>query len=455
MAITFLRPLFLLLLPAIALLWFLPRQVRDRAQRVIRAGVFLALVLALAQPAFLTPDRTTYRVFVADYSASVSPVQRQQQRNAITRMREEAGRGTVTSLVVIGGSDWRAGTDAIDQSGFAAATEVSDALSSSPLGAALAAAARRIPEGAQGVIELFTDGLATDRRWAPDVQRLIERGIVVNAHDLGFDERDVYPAGMTVDKLVRVGQTAHVAVQVAGTAKGIRVRLVGGSGAEIAVSGPVDSDERAIVPLTFEPKAPGFLNVRAEVVAAPGTDAHPQNNSIAKTIAVQDALSVLYLGDRMRAGSARVSDLLGRGFDVTDASSRNLGAGIDLDSYDLVFLDDRPASKVPDAFQRGLADAVSGAGLGLVFTGGRAAFGTGGYDATPVAEITPVEFVQRTEKRDPSTALAIIIDTSGSMTGTRIELAKQVARLAVRRGCGGVFGDRFSRRGRSGGELLL
>jgi Mg-chelatase subunit ChlD len=88
---------------------------------------------------------------------------------------------------------------------------------------------------------------------------------------------------------------------------------------------------------------------------------------------------------------------------------------------------------VPEAFQQHLADAVTHQGLGLVFSGGKSAFGTGGYDTTPVAKIVPVEFVQRTEKRDPSTALAIIIDTSGSMTGSRIELAKQVARLAVRR----------------------
>ena len=66
----------------------------------------------------------------------------------------------------------------------------------------------------------------------------------------------------------------------------------------------------------------------------------------------------------------------------------------------------------------------------LVFSGGKAAFGTGGYDRSTVAELAPVEFIQRTEKRDPSTALAVIIDTSGSMSGTRIELAKQAV------GCG-------------------
>ena len=72
-------------------------------------------------------------------------------------------------------------------------------------------------------------------------------------------------------------------------------------------------------------------------------------------------------------------------------------------------------------------------GLGLLVAGGRAAFGPGGYQNSILAEILPVEFSQAEEKRDPVIALVVIIDTSGSMTGTRVQLAKEVARLAIRR----------------------
>ena len=44
-----------------------------------------------------------------------------------------------------------------------------------------------------------------------------------------------------------------------------------------------------------------------------------------------------------------------------------------------------------------------------------------------------MEFVQKEEKRDPSTTLVVIIDTSGSMGGNRVQLAKEVARLSIRR----------------------
>ena len=45
----------------------------------------------------------------------------------------------------------------------------------------------------------------------------------------------------------------------------------------------------------------------------------------------------------------------------------------------------------------------------------------------------PVRMPQQMDNQDPSTTLVLIIDTSGSMTGTRIALAKEVARLRLRR----------------------
>jgi len=433
MAVTFLRPLFLLLTPAIAAVWWLPVRARDRVHAALRSSLLAMLILALAQPALLTSDRRTYSVFVVDDSASVSPAQRERAAARLADLRDAARDRAVTSLVVVGDPAERAGAAATDPSRFGAAIDIVDPNSPSSIGAALAAAARQIPDGAHGVIHLFSDGLSTDRRWATEVQQFIERGIVANTYDLATDPRDVYPAALRAGDLLRVGQTARVEVDVVGAATGLRVRLVGPGGEEMASSAPLDSRGRVTVPLTFEPRAPGFLTVTAQVIVPAGGDADPGDNELSRPLAIQDPLRLLYLGDRERGGAGRIAGLLGRGFDVTDASGQDPSAGTDLQPYDLVLLDDRPASRVPAAFQDRLADAVSHQGLGLLFSGGKSAFGTGGYDGTPVSTIVPVDFVQRTEKRDPSTALAIIIDTSGSMTGTRIELAKQVARLAVRR----------------------
>ena len=430
MTLSLLRPLFLILVPAIALLWFLPRRSADTVQRLLRAFVFLALVLALARPVWLTADAGTYHVFVVDQSASVSADQLTREHAAVARVRATTGARLHNALVLVNDP---AGSSTLDRSDFRTVIAVTDPRSASPLGAALAEAGRQVPEGARGVIHLFTDGLSTDRRWAPDIELIINRGLVVDAFDLGYNEHDVHPSSVAARDLLRVGQTARVDVEVTGIAKGLRVRLLGSSGEELAASAPINSDGHAMVPLTFEPREPGFLRVTAQVVPPAGSDADPRNNELTRMFAVQDPLRLLYLGERVQGAAPRVRSLLGRGFDVHDGSGQSLSRNMDLSGYDLVMLDDRPASLVPEEFQDHLADTVAHRGMGLVFSGGRSAFGTGGYDGTPVATMAPVEFIQRTEKRDPSAALAIIIDTSGSMIGTRIELAKQVARLAVRR----------------------
>ena len=247
MTISLLAPIFLLLLPAIALLWFRPRRPHDRVQAIIRTLVFAALVLALARPVWLSPDRDTYHVFVVDRSASVSPARQAKQRDAVAQVRDRAG--ARASLVVIG-EPATSGAAPIDTNRFDSVVQVSDARSTSPLGLALADAARLVPEGAQGVVHLFTDGMATDRRWAPDVQQIISRGITVDAYDMGYNENDVHPAGMTPKGLLRVGQTARIDVEVAGIARGMRVRLLGANGEELSISAPIDSDGQTTVPMT-------------------------------------------------------------------------------------------------------------------------------------------------------------------------------------------------------------
>src|SRR5262245_37546437 len=144
MTISLLSPLFLLLLPAIALLWFRPRRPSDRVQAIVRTAVFAALILALARPVWLSADNETYHVFVLDRSASVSAPRQIKQRDAVALIRDRVG--PRASLVVIGEPVDR-GAAAIDTSRYDSVVQVSDARSTSPLGLALADAARLVPEG--------------------------------------------------------------------------------------------------------------------------------------------------------------------------------------------------------------------------------------------------------------------------------------------------------------------
>jgi uncharacterized membrane protein len=254
---------------------------------------------------------------------------------------------------------------------------------------------------------------------------LIHRGIPVDAVAVDRVITGAYVTGIRSRSELRVGQTASIEVTVAAGGMSGRVELKVGDRV-VAESGPMTIADEASVWLEFEPGEAGFIDLTAVFSG----DAGFVGTDLTRTFAVQRPLSVVYLGGRLGGSESSLSDLLGSGFEVvpTDGSDTSV-----LDGADLVVIDDRKSSDVPLRFQEALTAAVIQRGLGLVVAGGRAAFGPGGYHDTPIEKILPVEFIQKEEKKDPSTALAVIIDTSGSMGGNRIRLAKEVARLAIRR----------------------
>jgi Ca-activated chloride channel homolog len=429
-AVSLLRPellWFLLIVPAL-FVW--PRtSVADKWHAAIRAVVVGMVVLAMALPVRLTADTTAHHVFVLDLSDSAADGAREVAKSALRTALAELDPEAHAYLVGLGRDlPWHARLLSVD----------SLAPNRSDLGAALLVAATRIPEGSSGAVTLLSDGLATNRNWSRATQTLTERGIPLHTIALDRPPTDVRPVSLTADGTLRVGQTARLFVDIAsGGAErkaDIEVTIEGPDG-PVARSRELRLAGRQRVVLEFEPKRAGFVNYRASVRVVRGTDTRPANNSIENLFAVQDPVRVLYLGGRVSQSDARLAELVGPGFqlDTTAGDGRNGLDAYDLDQIDIVVLDDRKAADVPREFQRRLVTAVTDAGLGLCMTGGGASFGPGGYHKTPIESVLPVELVQKEEKKDPSTALAIIIDTSGSMGGNRIILAKEVTRLALRR----------------------
>jgi len=243
---------------------------------------------------------------------------------------------------------------------------------------------------------------------------------------------------------LRVGTRALVDVRVTDAPASFDLFLVAwpGTPAETELAalrfepGPEDVGGTIAARLEFEPTAEmeGFLPVETRLAPATGL---PQNDGLKATLTVQGPRRILYLGSRVEGGAEELGDLVGAGFELTTGRPADLvdpaAAARTLAGFDAVVVDDLPAAEWPTAAAENIADAVRQDGLGLFASGGMGAFGPGGWHDTPVEDLLPVELVQKEEKRDPSTTLVIIIDTSGSMGGSRVQLAKEVARLAIRR----------------------
>ncbi|MBA3547287.1 MAG: VWA domain-containing protein, partial [Nannocystis sp.] len=96
--------------------------------------------------------------------------------------------------------------------------------------------------------------------------------------------------------------------------------------------------------------------------------------------------------------------------------------------YDLVVISDLPARRVGGGLQQAISKYVNDGG-GFIMVGGERAFGVGGWGGTTIEELLPVRFEGERQREQPTLALMLVIDKSGSMSSEdRLDLVKEAAR---------------------------
>lgn len=424
-----LHPWFLLLLIPLPALWYWPRRSRNHVHTLVRVFALAALILGLARPISIRPDMTMHHVVIVDDSASIDDAARREAWDLARHLVERRDRNVTVSLVHVGPTG-DGGPDTGLSDDVRTKIQIQPGAGASSLSSALHSAAALIPEEARGAVTIVSDGLTTDRNWSAAVMALQQRRIPVHVLRLPAQNGDVRPVGVEALGELRVGESARVRVDVYGASETCDI-ILDSDQVELARAKltPRTGDVASVM-IEFEPEEAGFISAEIEVIASHDSD--PRNNTRPAVFAVQDPRRALYLGGRMTGAIDSLRNLVGRGFqiddyDTTDPSSRQPR------DYDLIIVDDRPIENLPPALQESIVSAVRDDGAGLLVAGGEAAFGPGGWHNSTLASVLPVELLQKEEKRDPSTTLVVIIDTSGSMSGTRVQLAKEVARLAIHR----------------------
>ena len=421
---------------------------RDTVHSAIRSLAILLVVIAMARPVQVTMGEARSHAIVWDRSASVTAAADDMARAEVERIlassRQLPDPKPRLTLVEILPSDQSLRTDFETEEPLDRAALAADAFGAevSPLSAALEAAVRSGLGISSHRITLLSDGLGTDAAFdtglslAAFAASLEKDAIALEWMPLPGVEGDLRVTGLRPQGTLVAGLGCKVAVTLEGGGQVVDVTLTV-RGKEAARLENVRVSGTAEWVLDFEPEEAGFVEAVVGVEIQEGVDPRGGDLELGLTLAVQPPRSVLYFGDRMEGGAALLANLVGPGFVVRDAAEQmavdDAGKAFSIGSSDLVVIDDRPASLMPAAIQESIVRAVQDGGVGLVMSGGEGAFGPGGYHDQPLEEILPVEFVQKEEKRDPSTTLVVIIDTSGSMGGNRVQLAKEVSRLAIRR----------------------
>ncbi|MGC4031941.1 MAG: VWA domain-containing protein [Tepidisphaeraceae bacterium] len=233
---------------------------------------------------------------------------------------------------------------------------------------------------------------------------------------------------MTVPGQARVGQTVRAVVEIDSAVIGAaRVQLAAGNAPVTSTTFVAKAGINSVT-VDLPLQAPGLTPIKAAVFP----DEKPPIASAGEVFAAVNVLppaDVLWVQSPSDPAAVKsFQTLLGDGIRLVPTApeavaERAAGA-------DAVILADTPADQLPQPAYDALLSAVRN-GTGLMLTGAARSFGPGGYEESPLAAALPVKMPQQVESIDPSVTLVLIVDTSGSMMGERMDLAKEVARLAM------------------------
>ena len=186
-----------------------------------------------------------------------------------------------------------------------------------------------------------------------------------------------------------------------------------------------------------EESSSGMEILRAQVRAEGDTC---QENDVYNAYAVVEAAPrVLVISGKNTNTSGFTQVLNAAGCDYSAVSVLNAPDSIDaMLAYKSIILVDTYIDDLPSGFLENLEAYVKDYGCGFVCCGGEDSFALGGYRDTVLETVLPVDMELRGVDEKPSMAMVMVIDRSGSMTGTvggsdasNLDIAIKAATVAV------------------------
>ncbi len=439
MAIRFIHPWFLLLLPlSVYPLWLWYRDNRPMAvfrRRLIaslRFLLLLCLILALAGTQINYRVNRQNVVFVVDLSASCA----KEKAKAENFIREalQYKKPQDKAAVVVFGENPRV-DQALGGGGFSRLESIVEK-DYSNVEEALKLAGALLPEDARRRIVLLSDGRENDGDARRETEMLAQRQVRLDAWPLESEAGpDVRIESLQAPTRMFIGENLSLKLDIYSNYETsallrifenqipLREDTVQLRPGENRFTFPINIDKDGFH--TFK----AMLEVRNDTVA--------ENNEAAAYTMVKGPARIL-LAEGTRGESAAIASALrslNLAFDVILPGELSPGLE-ELKRYSLLILCNVPAEDLQTGVMESIQAAVRDLGMGLVMVGGENSFGPGGYLNTPVEQALPVHMDLRGKKKIPSLGLMLVIDKSGSMSETsggvcKVDLAKDAAAQAV------------------------
>ncbi|MBW2277514.1 MAG: VWA domain-containing protein [Deltaproteobacteria bacterium] len=409
--------------------------IQQYMQTLLRSVVIVGLAIALARPAWTTTDNKVATVVLIDVSDSVSDAQLDAARAYLKQLDEAKGKDDRLFLItfaerprLIRDTSQKLTVARHDKAG--AGTNIQAAVQ---LGYGL------FPDGFLPRMVIVSDGNQTKGDVFVEAYRAEELGVRLSWKTFAEDRvEEIRVVALHLPDEIKVGAPFKVVGEIWSTHD---------DEVTLALSQddfPNGLDPRRTVKLhegvnrvefKSQAKRAGFTSYRLRLVKAK-RDTEKVNNQAVMTAPVKGRPRVLYVeGGTVRdAGVARYLKraLEHENIDVEVRGPRGLPSSAkSLQKYDLVLVSDVPAHFVGLAQMQALEAYVRDLGGGLIMAGGEDSFGSGGYQGTRIEKIMPVRFDSEKQREQPNVAIVLAIDRSGSMSGPKIEAAKESARATT------------------------
>ena len=410
---TLLHPIWLLLLiPLIISLrvWKPPSPLLG----ILRLAMLSLILLAMCGLAVKLPSRAGTVVVLADRSQSMPPDSEAKQKEAIDLIQGAMG-NNVNLAVLSFGRD--AAIEQSPQSGKFAGFVNEVHGDASDLNGAIEKAMALIPRGAPGRLLMLSDGRWTGKDPSGVAAQAAARSIALDYRSMQRDStNDVAISHIDAPEVVTPGESFMLAVWVrAPVPSEVSFELLRGNQRLAVGTRQVPS---GLSRLIFRDKAirPGTHQYTVRIT---GTDADPvpENNSAKILVGIEGPRPILHITTAADSGLARL--LQAGGLDIKTAPPAAYHWSLDeLSGYSAVLVENVLADEIGLHGMENLAVWVKEAGAGFMMTGGKHAYGPGGYFRSPLEPIMPVSMELRQEHRKLSLAIVVAMDRSGSMSMT-------------------------------------
>lgn len=404
------HPIYLVLaVPLIAALWVWP--LRSRLLLILRVLVLALTLVALAGLSLYLPSQHGTVVVIADRSFSLPPEAETIQTETIGMIQQGMTADDKLAVVSFGRA---VAVERWPQQGKFPGFINEVGRDESNLGEAVELGLGLIPRGAPGRILVLSDGQWTGKDPIPAAVRAAERGVGIDYRVMDrLIAKDVAIARVDAPATVNRGESFLITAWVyASEPQEIAYDLRRGPD-------PLASGRRPLTAglnrLTFRDKAdePGTLAYGLSIAAKEG-DGIPENNNARLLVGVEGNRPLLVVTST--PDSALPGLLEAGGLHIRARSAEECKWTLeDLSNYSGVLLENVPAEKIGHVGMETLAAWVQKTGSGLMMTGGRAAYGPGGYFKSPLDPLLPVSMELRQEHRKLSLAIVVTLDRSGSM----------------------------------------